>query len=180
MHFALLDLKNVPSRVCKNERWKRDKKQKPKSGQIFEFRVIFCLSHLLMAKAKKLPVFEGGWIVEISKALRSVPSLPRSEAAKQAFSISSKNPGGTKSQLVESKSAPALSRRTRWAVRQDRGRSTTQIKTITCADCSIQPSGSIDSSASKGKKTSSKATSLPTPENCAIWTARERQMWTLK
>uniref|UniRef100_A0A3B3W277 Transposase Tc1-like domain-containing protein n=1 Tax=Poecilia latipinna TaxID=48699 RepID=A0A3B3W277_9TELE len=89
-----------------------------------------------MAKAKKLTDFERGRIVELHKQGLSQRAMA---AVRQSFCIFLNDPEGygtKKSSGRPKKISPALSRRIRLAVRQDTGRSSTQIKAITGADCS--------------------------------------------
>uniref|UniRef100_A0A3B3Y9W1 Transposase IS30-like HTH domain-containing protein n=1 Tax=Poecilia mexicana TaxID=48701 RepID=A0A3B3Y9W1_9TELE len=85
-----------------------------------------------MAKAKKLTDFERGRIVELHKQGLS----QRAIAAEVGRSKTVILHGTKKSSGRPKKISPALSRRIRLAVHQDTGRSSTQIKAITGADCS--------------------------------------------
>uniref|UniRef100_A0A3Q2C878 Transposase Tc1-like domain-containing protein n=1 Tax=Cyprinodon variegatus TaxID=28743 RepID=A0A3Q2C878_CYPVA len=76
-----------------------------------------------MAKAKKLTVFERGRIVELHKQFIL------------HFLNDPEGYGTKKSSGRPKKISPALSRRIRMAFGQDTGRSSTQIKAITGADC---------------------------------------------
>ncbi|CAB1440825.1 unnamed protein product [Pleuronectes platessa] len=91
-----------------------------------------------MAKAKKLTVFERGRIVELHKqglSQRAIAAeVGRSKTVILHF-LKDPQGYGTKSGRPK-KISPALSRRIRMAVRQDTGRSSSQIKAITGADCS--------------------------------------------
>uniref|UniRef100_A0A3Q0SGF0 Tc1-like transposase DDE domain-containing protein n=1 Tax=Amphilophus citrinellus TaxID=61819 RepID=A0A3Q0SGF0_AMPCI len=87
-----------------------------------------------MAKAKKLTDFERGSIVELhNKASHNVSPLLRSDAVRVIlhFLNDPEGYGTKKSRGRPKKISPALSRRIRLAVRQDTGRSSSQIKAIT-------------------------------------------------
>uniref|UniRef100_A0A3B3WMQ6 Transposase IS30-like HTH domain-containing protein n=1 Tax=Poecilia mexicana TaxID=48701 RepID=A0A3B3WMQ6_9TELE len=84
--------------------------------------------------------FERGRIVELHKqglSQRAIAAeVGRSETVILHFLNDPKGYGTKKSSGRPKKISPALSRRIRLAVRQDTGRSSTQIKAITGADCS--------------------------------------------
>ncbi|CAB1443805.1 unnamed protein product [Pleuronectes platessa] len=93
-----------------------------------------------MAKAKKLTVFERGRIVELLKQVLSQRAIAaevgRSKTVILHFLKDPQGYGTKKSSGRPKEISPALSRRIRMAVRQDTGRSQSQIKNITGADCS--------------------------------------------
>uniref|UniRef100_A0A3B5QG74 Transposase IS30-like HTH domain-containing protein n=1 Tax=Xiphophorus maculatus TaxID=8083 RepID=A0A3B5QG74_XIPMA len=93
-----------------------------------------------MAKAKKLTDFERGRIVELHKqglSQRAIAAeVGRSKTVILHFLNDPEGYGTKKSSGRPQKISPALSRRIRLALRQDTGRSSTQIKAITGADCS--------------------------------------------
>uniref|UniRef100_A0A3Q0R373 Transposase IS30-like HTH domain-containing protein n=1 Tax=Amphilophus citrinellus TaxID=61819 RepID=A0A3Q0R373_AMPCI len=93
-----------------------------------------------MAKAKHLADFERGRIVELHKqglSQRAIAAeVGRSKTVILHFLNDPEGYGTKKSSGRPPKISPALSRRIRLAVRQDTGRSSTQIKAITDADCS--------------------------------------------
>ncbi|CAB1435272.1 unnamed protein product [Pleuronectes platessa] len=93
-----------------------------------------------MAKAKKLTVFERGRIVELHKqglSQRAIAAeVGRSKTVILHILKDPQGYGTKKSSGRPKKISPALSRRIRMAVRQDTGRSSSQIKAITGADCS--------------------------------------------
>uniref|UniRef100_A0A096LVA6 Transposase IS30-like HTH domain-containing protein n=1 Tax=Poecilia formosa TaxID=48698 RepID=A0A096LVA6_POEFO len=92
-----------------------------------------------MAKAKKLTDFERGRIVELHKqglSQRAIAAeIGRSKTVILHFLNDPEGYGTKKSSGRPKKISPALSRRIRLAVRQDTGRSSTQIKAITGSDC---------------------------------------------
>uniref|UniRef100_A0A096M1V3 Transposase IS30-like HTH domain-containing protein n=1 Tax=Poecilia formosa TaxID=48698 RepID=A0A096M1V3_POEFO len=90
-----------------------------------------------MAKAKKLTDFERGRIVELHKQGLSQRTIAAEVGRSKTVILHFLNDPecyGTKKS--SGRPSPALSRRIRLAVRQDTGRSSTQIKAITGADCS--------------------------------------------
>ncbi|XP_054642105.1 zinc finger and SCAN domain-containing protein 2-like [Dunckerocampus dactyliophorus] len=95
---------------------------------------------LLMAKAKKLSLFERSRIVELHKqglSQRAIAAeVGRSKTVIQNFLKDPEHYGTKKSSGRPKKITPALSRRIRLAVHQDIGWSSSQIKALTGADCS--------------------------------------------
>uniref|UniRef100_A0A096MCE8 Transposase IS30-like HTH domain-containing protein n=1 Tax=Poecilia formosa TaxID=48698 RepID=A0A096MCE8_POEFO len=92
-----------------------------------------------MAKAKKLTDFERGRIVELHKQGLSQRAIAAEVGRSKSILHFLNDPEGygtKKSSGRPKKISPALSRRIRLAVHQDTGRSSTQIKAITGADCS--------------------------------------------
>uniref|UniRef100_A0AAQ5XD73 Transposase IS30-like HTH domain-containing protein n=1 Tax=Amphiprion ocellaris TaxID=80972 RepID=A0AAQ5XD73_AMPOC len=93
-----------------------------------------------MAKAKKLSLLERGQIVELHKQGLSqcaiAAEVGRSKTVILNFLKDPEHYGTKKSSGRPKKMTPGLSRRIRLAVRQDTGRSSTQIKALTGADCS--------------------------------------------
>uniref|UniRef100_A0A096MF74 Transposase IS30-like HTH domain-containing protein n=1 Tax=Poecilia formosa TaxID=48698 RepID=A0A096MF74_POEFO len=93
-----------------------------------------------MAKAKELTDFERGRIVELYKqglSQRAIAAeVGRSKTVILHFLNDPEGYGTKKSSGRPKQISPALRRRIRLAVRQDMGRSSTQIKAITGADCS--------------------------------------------
>lgn len=69
---------------------------------------------------------------------RNAPSLPRFDAVRRSFLISSPEGYGTKNSSGRPRNiSPALSQRIWRAFHEDTGRSLTQIKALTDADCSL-------------------------------------------
>ncbi|KAL6481024.1 hypothetical protein MHYP_G00091040 [Metynnis hypsauchen] len=93
-----------------------------------------------MVKATKLTDFERGRFVELHKQgllQRAIAAeVGRSKTVILHFLKDPEGYGTKKSSGRPKKMSPALSRRIRLAVCQDTGRSSTQIKAITGADCS--------------------------------------------
>uniref|UniRef100_A0A096MIM2 Transposase IS30-like HTH domain-containing protein n=1 Tax=Poecilia formosa TaxID=48698 RepID=A0A096MIM2_POEFO len=93
-----------------------------------------------MAKAKKLTDFERGKIVELHKQGLSQRAIAAEVGPSKTVILHFLNDpegyGTKQSSGRPKKISPALSHRIRLAVRQDTGRSSTQIKAITGADCS--------------------------------------------
>ena len=104
--------------------------------------LIFRRSHchdLLMAKAKRLSLFERGRIVELHKqglSQRAIAAkVGRSKTVILHFLKDPESYGTKKSSGRPKKISPALSRRIRRVVHEDTGRSSTRIKALTDADC---------------------------------------------
>ena len=124
-----------------------------------------------MAKAKKLSLLERGRIVELHKqglSQRAIAAeVGRSKTVILNFLKDPEHYGTKKSSGRPQKITPALSQRIRSAVRQDTGRSSTQIKALTGADCSaITIRRHLREKGFKNKKTNSKTSSPSTPQNC--------------
>uniref|UniRef100_A0A3P8VSW3 Tc1-like transposase DDE domain-containing protein n=1 Tax=Cynoglossus semilaevis TaxID=244447 RepID=A0A3P8VSW3_CYNSE len=84
-----------------------------------------------MTKAKKLTVFECGRIVELHKQGLSQRAIT-AEVGRKFEGYGTKKSSGTPKKI-----SLVLSRRIRLAVYEDTGRSSSQIKAITGADCSL-------------------------------------------
>uniref|UniRef100_A0A673AN80 Transposase Tc1-like domain-containing protein n=1 Tax=Sphaeramia orbicularis TaxID=375764 RepID=A0A673AN80_9TELE len=93
-----------------------------------------------MAKAQKLSLLEHGRIVQLHKRglwQRAIAAeVGRSKTVILHFWTDPEHYGTKKSSGRPKKMTPALSRRIRLTVRQDSGRSSTQMKALTGADCS--------------------------------------------
>ena len=93
---------------------------------------------LLMENAKKLSLIECGGIVELHKqglSLRPTVKVGSSKTVILNFLKYPEGYGTKKSSGRPKKISLALSRRIRFAVLQDTGRSSSQIKAVTGADC---------------------------------------------
>ncbi len=114
-----------------------------------------------------------------------VGSLPRLDAVRQSFLIFKRSweLWDKKIKVLNPpKNSPALRRRIRRAVREDTGRSLTQIKAHTDADCSpITIRRHLREKGLNNKKTALKATSPPTRiQTCRFEFAREHQTWDIE
>ena len=119
--------------------WSEVEDHKNVDSVSFSVRYPHC-DDLLMAKAKNLSLFKRGRIVELHQQGLSQRAIADQVGRSKTIILNSlKDPEGSgkKSQVVDpKKSSPALSQRIRFAVRQDPGRSPTQIKLVTGANCS--------------------------------------------
>ena len=106
--------------------------------------------------------------MSFSVGQRNAPSLPRLDAVRRPFQISSPEGYGTKKSSDRPRNiSPALSQRIWQAVHEDTGRSFTQIKALTDADCSpITIRRHLRDKGLNNKKCLSKTTSPLTPQTC--------------
>ena len=138
-----------------------------------------------MAKAKKLTVFERGRIVELHKqglSQRAIAAeVGRSKTVILHFLKDPQGYGTKKSSGRPKKISPALSRRIRMAVRQDTGRSSSQIKAITGADCSpITIRRHLRRKGFKNKKRLQRPRLLQRHKIARLDFAREHQTWDIQ
>ncbi|RXN19566.1 Transposable element Tc3 transposase [Labeo rohita] len=137
---------------------------------------------LLMAKAKRLSVFDRGRIVELHKqglTQRAIGAeLGRSKTVILHFLKDPESYGTKKSSGRPKKISPALSRRILRAVCADTGRSSTQIKALTDADCSpITIRRHLREKGFKNKKRLQRPRLLPCHKLARLEFAREHQTW---
>lgn len=150
--------------------------------------LIFRQSHchdLLMAKAKRLSLVERGRIVELHKqglSQRAIAAkVGRSKTVILHFLKDPESYGTKKSSGRPKKISPALSRRIRRVVREDTGRSSTQIKALTDADCSpITIRRHLREKGFKNKKRLQRPRLLPRHKLARLEFAREHQTWDIE
>lgn len=135
-----------------------------------------------MGKAKKLTAFERGRIVELHRqglSQRAIAAeVGRSKTVILHFLKDPEVYGTKKSSGRPKKISPALSRRIRMAVRQDTGRSSSQIKAITGADCSpITIRRHLQRNGFKNKKRLQRPRLLQRHKIARLAFAREHQTW---
>lgn len=138
-----------------------------------------------MAKAKKLSLFERGRVVELHKqglSQRAIAAeVGRSKTVIWNFLNDPEGYGTKKSSGRPKKISPALSRRIQLAVRQDTGRSSTQIKALTGADCSpITIRRHLRLKGFKNKKRLQRPRLLERHRTARLDFAREHQTWDIQ
>ena len=148
------------------------------------FKQSYC-QDLLMAKAKRLSLFECGRIVELHTqglSQRAIAAeVGRSKTVILHFLKNPESYGTKKSSGRPKKISPALSRRIRRVVREDTGRSSTQIKALTDADCSpITIRRHLLEKGFKNKKRLQRPRLLPRHKLARLEFAREHQTWDIE
>uniref|UniRef100_A0A673CM01 Transposase IS30-like HTH domain-containing protein n=1 Tax=Sphaeramia orbicularis TaxID=375764 RepID=A0A673CM01_9TELE len=135
-----------------------------------------------MAKAKKLSLLERGRIVELHKQGLSQHAIAAEVGCSKTvilnFLTDPENYGTKKSSGRPKKITLALSRRIRLTVRQDTGRSSTQMKALTGADCSaITIRRHLREKGLKNKKRIQRPRLLQRHKTASLDFAREHQTW---
>uniref|UniRef100_A0A3Q3W0R5 Transposase Tc1-like domain-containing protein n=1 Tax=Mola mola TaxID=94237 RepID=A0A3Q3W0R5_MOLML len=135
-----------------------------------------------MAKAKRLCVFESGRIVELHmQGLSQRALVGRSRTVILNFLKDPEGYGTEKSSGKPQKISPALSWRIRRAVREDTGRSLSQIKALTDTDCSpITIRRYLQNKGLKNEKCLQRPNLLPCHKLGLLDFARERQTWDIE
>lgn len=138
-----------------------------------------------MPKASKLSEFERGRIVELQKqglSQRAIAAeVQRSKTVICNFLKDPERYGTAKSSGRPKKISPALSRRIKRVVSQDRGRSSRQIKALTDADCSpITIRRHLRQKGMKNKKRLQGPRLLPRHKVARLEFAREHQTWDIE
>uniref|UniRef100_A0A672YZS2 Transposase IS30-like HTH domain-containing protein n=1 Tax=Sphaeramia orbicularis TaxID=375764 RepID=A0A672YZS2_9TELE len=135
-----------------------------------------------MAKAKKLSLLERGRIVKLHKQGLSQRAIAAEVGGSKTvilnFLTDPEHYGTKKSSGRPKKITPALSRRIRLTVRQDTGRSSTQIKALTGANCStITIRRHLREKGFKNKKRIQRPRLLQRHKTARLDFAREHQTW---
>lgn len=135
-----------------------------------------------MAKGTKLTDFERGRIIELRKqglSQRAIAAeVGRSKTVILNFLKDPESYGRKKSSGRPKKISPVLSRRIRRTVRQDTGRSSSQIKALTDADCSTRTiRRHLREKGLKNKKRLQRPRLLPRHKTARLEFAREHQTW---
>ena len=138
-----------------------------------------------MPKASKLSSFERGQVVELHKqglSQRAIAAMVnRSKTVIFNFLKDRGSYGTAKSSGRPKKNSPALSRRITRVVRQDRGRSSSQIKALTDADCSpITIRRHMRQKGMKNQKRLQGPRLLPRHKVARLEFAREHQTWDIE